>query len=150
MVQMETVKNFLSCSKIAVVGVSRTGKKYGNKAFNELRKKGYNVFPVNPNVNEIEGVKCFGSLKQLPVQVDGAVLAIPPAESMKVLKDAVSAGIKNIWLQQGSESMEAINYCNNNGLKVIYGQCILMFAEPAEFIHRAHRWINGFTGKLPE
>lgn len=150
MVKREVVNEFLSCSKIAVAGVSRTGKKFGNSAVRELRKKGYSVLPVNPNANEIEGEKCFSNLNQLPEKVDAALVVVPPDESMKVVKDAVSAGIKNIWLQQGSESTEAINYCNDNGVKIVYGQCILMFAEPAEFFHKAHRWVKGFTGKLPK
>jgi len=150
MVKREVINRFLSCSKIAVVGVSRTGKKFGNSAVRELRKKGYTVFPVNPNADEIEGEKCFGNLNQLPEKVDAALVVVPPDESVQVVKDAVFAGIKNIWLQQGSESTEAIGYCNDNGIKVVYGQCILMFAEPAEFFHRAHRWVNRFTGKLPK
>ena len=150
MVKRETINDFLACSKIAVVGASRTGKKFGNNAMNELRKIGYTIFPVNPNADEIGGVKCFSSLNQLTEKVEAVLIVVPPNESMKVVKDAVSAGIKNIWLQQGSESSEVISYCNNNGLKAVYGQCILMFAEPAEFFHRAHKWVRGFTGKLPK
>jgi predicted CoA-binding protein len=149
MIKRESIDSFLSCTKIAVVGVSRTGKKFGNNALKELKNKGYTVFPVNPNAIEIDGEKCFGSLEQLPEKVDGAVVVVPPGESLKVIKQAFSAGIKNIWLQQGAESTEAISFCNDNGMNVVYGQCILMFAEPAEFFHRAHRWIKGITGKLP-
>ncbi|MDR3628277.1 MAG: CoA-binding protein [Ignavibacteriaceae bacterium] len=149
MVKREIVNSFLSCRKLAVAGVSRSGKKFGNSALKELKKKGYTVYPVNPNASEIEGEKCFNSLLDLREKVDGVVVVVPPNESLKVVKDAVSAGIKNIWLQQGAESDEAISFCSENGLNVVYGQCILMFAEPAEFFHRAHRWIRGVTGKLP-
>ena len=150
MVQKEIINNFLACSKIAVVGVSRSGKKFGNSVLKELRKKGYSVFPINANAIEIEGEKCFGRVSQLPEKVDGVVVVVSPNESVKILKDAESAGIKNIWLQQGSESAEAVDFCNDNCINVVYGHCILMFVEPAEFFHRAHRWINGLTGKLPK
>jgi predicted CoA-binding protein len=149
MVKREIVNSFLSCRKLAVAGVSRSGKKFGNNALKELKKKGYTVYPVNPNANEIGGEKCFNSLIDLRAKVDGVVVVVPPNESLKVVKDAKSAGIKNIWLQQGAESDEAISFCSENGLNVVYGQCILMFAEPAEFFHRAHRWVRGVTGKLP-
>jgi uncharacterized protein len=150
MVQIEAINKFLLCSKIAVVGVSRTGKKFGNNVLNELGKKGYTVFPVNSNTDEIRGYRCFRNLNQLPEKADGAVIVVSPHESVKVVKDAFSAGIKNIWLQQGAESDEAISFCNENGLNVVYGQCILMFAEPAEFFHRAHKWVKRIIGKLPE
>jgi len=53
-------------------------------------------------------------------------------------------------MQQGSESDEAINYCNENEIDCVSNECILMFAEPAGFIHRLHRWIWGIAGKLPQ
>jgi predicted CoA-binding protein len=150
MVKRETVNNFLSLSKLAVVGVSRTGKKFGNSALKGLRKKGYTVYPVNANADEIEGEKCYNSLNNLPEKVDGAVVSVPPEQSDSVVKDALSAGIKNVWLQQGAESKEVIKFCTDNGMNVVYGQCIFMFAEPAEFFHRAHKWVKGFTSKLPK
>lgn len=150
MVKREMVEKFLSYPDIAVVGVSRSGKKFGNSAVKELRKKGYNVFAVNPYADEIEGEKCYSSLNQLPRNIEAAVVVVPPEQSTNVIKEAKSAGINNIWLQQGAESKEAINYCNENGINVVYGQCVLMFAEPSEFFHRAHKLVRGITGNLPK
>jgi len=150
MVKKESVNNFLTGSKFAVAGVSRSGKKFGNSAYKELKKRGYTVYPVNPNINEINGDKCFGNLTELKDKVDGVVVVVPPDESVKVIKDAESAGIKNVWLQQGAESDEAIEYCADKGINVVYGQCILMFAGQAEFFHRTHKWVRGITGRLPK
>ena len=109
------IDEFLASKKLAVVGVSRSGNKFGNTVFRELKAKGYTVYPVNPNANEVEGEKCFPDIKSLPDKVDGAVVVVPLNESEKVVRSAALAGIKNIWLQQGSGSNEAINFCRDNG-----------------------------------
>jgi predicted CoA-binding protein len=67
-----------------------------------------------------------------------------------VVREAAEVGIPRVWMQQGSESEEAIRLCEENGISVVSGECILMFAEPAEFYHRMHRWVWGVMGKLPE
>lgn len=141
------VKEFLSCKKIAVVGVSRSGKKFGNSVFKELKSKGYEVYPVNPNADEIEGTKSYPDINALKGMIDGAVFVVPPAQTEKLVRDAASAGISRIWMQQGSESKDAIKFCNENGINAVYGECILMYAEPAAFFHRLHRGINKLTGK---
>jgi predicted CoA-binding protein len=144
------IEDFLSQKNIAVVGVSGSKKKFGYIIYNELKSKGYNVYPVNPNIESIDGQKCYPSLIQLNNLVDAAVLVVPPLVSNEVVKDAHSAGIKMIWMQQGSESDECIKYCEENGISIICKECILMFVEPAGFIHRAHKWVWGVIGKLPE
>jgi hypothetical protein len=149
MVSRSNVNDFLSLRNLAVVGVSRSGKKFGNSVFKELKNKGYNVFPVNPGASEIEGEQCYANLKLLSGKVDGAVFIVPPFETEKLVVEANFAGIKNIWMQQGAESKSAISYCANNNINVVYGECILMFAEPAAFFHRAHRFVNGVFGRLP-
>lgn len=143
------VEDFLSEQKIAVVGISRSKNKFGNAIYRELKKKGYTLFPVNPNMSEIEGDKCFPSLSSVPEQVDALIINIPPKNAKAIVEEAKNVGIKKIWMQQGSESEEAIKFCNENNIEVVTGECILMFAEPAAFFHRAHRWVNKITGKLP-
>ncbi len=149
MVTREKISEFLAKKSVAVAGVSRSGKKFGNSALKELKNKGYRTFAVNPNAAEIEGDRCFPSISSIDEKVESALIAVPKNECEKVVRDAVSSGVRNIWLQQGSESEEAVNYCVQNRVNVIYGECILMFAEPAAFFHKAHRWVNGILGKLP-
>jgi predicted CoA-binding protein len=72
-----------------------------------------------------------------------------PEETEKVVKEAAAAGITRIWLQNGAESAAAIDYCGAHGMSVIHGECILMFAEPAERFHRVHRFFRRLSGKLP-
>ncbi|HSP88654.1 MAG TPA: CoA-binding protein [Ignavibacteriaceae bacterium] len=144
------IEDFLSEENIAVVGVSRNNKKFGYIIYKDLKAKGYNVYPVNPNVANIDQDKCYPSLLSLSGKVEAAVLIVPPFACKEVVKNAYNAGIKKIWMQTGSGSEEAINYCNVNDIDVINNECILMFAEPTAFFHKAHRWINGIVGKLPE
>jgi len=143
------VMDFTAQRVLAVVGVSRTPTKFGTTAFRELKAKGYRLFPVNRNVESVEGERCYPSLKELPEPVGGVLVVVPPAEAEKVVRDAAEAGIRRVWLQNGAESEAAIRYCEQQGISVISGECILMFAEPAGFGHRLHRWFRGVTGKLP-
>lgn len=144
-----SVADFTAQKKLAVVGISRKGRKFGNMAFKELKKHGYQLFPVNPNAETIEGERCYPSLSALPGPVDGVLVVVPPAETEKVVREAAAAGIKRVWMQQGAESPEAIRFCQENGIEAIHGECILMFTEPCAFFHRAHRWVWGVFGKLP-
>jgi predicted CoA-binding protein len=144
------VTDFVSQRKLAVVGVSRQGKKFGNAAFRELKAKGYKLLPVHPQAETIEGERCYPSLAALPEPVEGVLIVLPPAETEKVVREAAQAGIKRVWMQQGAESPAAIKFCQENGLSAVHGECILMFAEPAAWFHRAHRWVWKLLGKLPK
>ena len=74
-----TINAFLAQRTLAVVGVSRGGKKFGNSVYHDLKNKGYRVFPVNPHAGSIAGERCYPDLLALPEHVGGAVLVIPPA-----------------------------------------------------------------------
>lgn len=149
MVTRASVDGFLACRGLAVVGASRKGNKFGNTILKELARKGYEVFPVHPDADRIDGRAAYPCLERLAGKVEGAVVVVPPAVTEKIVVEAADAGIKRLWLQQGAESEEAIRICGERGIDVVHGECILMFAEPAAFIHRLHRWINGVMGKLP-
>jgi predicted CoA-binding protein len=149
MSSQQLISEFLSHRKLALVGVSRSGRKFGNLIFKELKTKGYQVYPVHPQVPAIDGQSCWPNVLQLPKEVEGVVIVVPPAQTEKVVKEAATAGISRVWMQQGSESTAAIRFCEENGIQAVSGQCILMFLEPAAFLHRAHRWLWRILGKLP-
>jgi len=146
----QVINDFLTQKKIAVVGVSRKKIKFGNAIYRELKQKGYQVFPVNPRTNNYEGDTCYPDLLSIPEKIDAVVINVPPAQTEKVVREVNEAGIKKVWLQQGSQSNEAVKYCEENGIDCVSNECILMFAQPSAFIHRAHRWIWGVVGKLPQ
>jgi hypothetical protein len=150
MTSKAAVADFVGQRKLAVVGVSRQGKKFGNFAFRELRSKGYELFPVHPQAETIEGERCYPSLRALPEPVDALLIVVPPAQTEQVVRDAATAGIRRVWMQQGAESPAAIKFCQENGIREVHGECILMFSEPLAWWHRAHRWAWRLLGKLPQ
>lgn len=149
MVSRASIQDFLAQKKLAVVGVSRDKMQFSNSAYRFLKANGYTVFPVNPNAEKIENDKCYPNIKSLPEKVDRALVLLPPEKTNEVLPEIVDAGIKNVWLQQQTESPQAIQFCKEHGIHVVYGECILMFAEPVAFFHRFHRWGKKIIGKLP-
>ena len=111
---------------------------------------GYTLYPIHPQAETIEGERCFPNLGALPEPVDGVLVVVPPAQTEQVVRDAAAAGIRRVWMQQGAESPAAIQFCKENGINAVHGECILMFAEPAAWFHRAHRWVWKLLGKLPK
>lgn len=122
----ELIKDFMSQKKFAVIGATDNAEKYGNRIFKNLTRRGYEVYPVNPNLKEIEGVKCYPNLSKLPVKVDVVDFVVPPNVTESILKECKKLGLENIWLQPGSESDAAIAYCRDNKLKMVYGTCVMI------------------------
>ncbi|MFQ6085800.1 MAG: CoA-binding protein [Candidatus Bathyarchaeia archaeon] len=137
----EIVRKFLNKRNvIAVVGASRDPKKYGNYVYRELKKAGYRVYPMNPSSEKILGDKSFPSLGDLPIKPDVVDIVVPPAISKKVVRDCVRLGIKNVWMQPGSESDDVIKFCMDNGISVVHGSCIVRDGIKTQKIeHESHR-----------
>ncbi len=151
MITKAMVDEFLAQRTLAIVGVSRKDKnKFGNSALNDLKEKGYKIFIVHPSGEVIEGQQSYTSFKALPEPVNGVLVVVPPAQAEVVVREAHEAGISQVWLQQGAESREAIQYCKDNSMNVVYGKCIMMFAQPMKFMHKPHRWVMGLMGQLPK
>lgn len=148
MTTMSSVNQFLSQKQLAIAGASRSGKKFGNTVLRDLTRKGYKIALVHPEAEEIDGHKCYSSLSEIAEQVGGLVLVVPPDQAEQLVRQAVSAGIKNVWMQQGSASAQAVELCRKSGVNEVHGECILMFAQPTGF-HKFHRWVWGLIGKLP-
>jgi predicted CoA-binding protein len=150
MTTREDIADFLSQRKLAIVGMSRKRGKFGNAVFKDLSAKGYEIFPVHPEAEAIEGARCWPNLASLPGPVGGVVLVVPPSETEKVVREARAAGITRVWMQQGAESPEAARYCEEHGIAFIQHECVMMHAEPIRSIHLVHRWFAGLFGKLPK
>ena len=149
MVTAASVEAFVSQKRLALVGASRSGSKMGNVILRELTSKGYTVYPVHPEAQTINDAPAFASLGQLPEPVGGAIVCVKPERAEQVVREAKEAGIERVWLQQGGESQEAIAFCESNGVDAITKECILMFAEPVESIHRFHRFFKRLFGRMP-
>lgn len=150
MITKAMIEDFISQRSLAIVGASRKANKFGNIAFRELKAKGYQLYLVHPSGEIIERVQSYPSLTDLPAKVEGVLVSVPPDQAEKVVREAHEAGIYRIWLQQGAESANAIDYCQKNGMNVIHGQCILLYAQPLTFFHKPHRWVMQMLGQLPK
>jgi hypothetical protein len=151
----EKVEDFLSHNRIAVAGVSRDGKATGNAIYKRLRERGYEVFAVNPNADEIEGAPCYRSLKTIPGGVDGVIAVTRPEATEQLVRDCVDAGVSRVWMHHGihgagtSVSDPAVDFCKQHNITVIAGACPLMFGKPSDGFHRLFkRWVQ-LTGRLP-
>jgi predicted CoA-binding protein len=141
------IDQFIAQPALALVGLSRSGKKFGNLAYRELTAKGYHVYPIHPSAEIIAGVRCYARLADLPERVDAVLVVVPPAEAVAVVREAATLGIHHVWLQQGVESVDVLRTCHDVGLSVVWGECILMYAHPTSY-HRVHRWLWRMLGKL--
>jgi uncharacterized protein len=144
-----SIERFVSGRTMAIVGVSSGGRGFGNAAYVELKKRGYQMLPIHPVAAAIQGDPCWRSLAELPGHPERLLIAVKPDRAEAVVREAASAGVRYVWLQQGADSPAALLACEQMGLDVVHGQCILMFAEPVASVHKLHRWIWKVVGKIP-
>jgi predicted CoA-binding protein len=154
---MPTVKEaataFLANKRVAVTGVSRTPKGHGsNLVYRRLSDRGYEVFAVNPNANEVEGDRCYHDLKSIPGGVQAVVIGTRPETAEDTMRECAELGIKHVWMHRGpgagSVSAAATEYGRQHGITVIDGGCPLMFQPTADLGHRIMRLMN--VGKVPK
>ena len=145
----EKIDQFFASKQFAVVGVSADKRKFGSTVYKEMIKAGYYALPVNPNLKEFEGQKCYSSVNELPAETDALIIVTKAKHSGEVVRAAAEKGIKQIWLQQGAEDEATIKYAEENGLNVIYKKCAIMFANP-KGIHGFHAFLSKVFGTYPK
>lgn len=148
-----SVAAFLAGRRFVVAGVSRSGRESANLVFRRLRDSGYEVVPVNPHADSLEGVPCYSDLVSVPGAVDGVVIATHPAAAAEVVRQAAGRNIRHVWFHRsfdtGSVSDEAVRECTAHGIAPIVGGCPLMYCDPVDPAHRCMRWLLGVGGRLP-
>lgn len=120
------MEEMLSLKKWAVVGATQNPEKFGNKIYKKLHSRGYEVTPINPVYDTIEGVKCLNSLKDMIELPDCVNIVVGPKRSIEVVKDAIELGIKRVWFQPGTFTEEVLDLAENNGLEVVFYNCVLV------------------------
>ncbi len=151
----QAASGFLANSRVAVTGVSRRPQGHGsNIVYQRLRQRGYEVFAVNPNADEVEGDPCYHDLKSIPGGVEAVVIGTRPETAESTMRECAELGIKHVWMHRlygsGSVSEAAAEYGRQQGITVIDGGCPLMFAPTADVGHRAMRFVFTMTGKVPK
>ena len=151
LISIQNIDKFLNCKIIAVAGASRNEKSFSATAITHLRAKGYSVLSINPNFIENSVARNeFKAVKNLPKGAKINLLVLTnPEQTLSVVKEAIEGGIKNIWVQQKSDTPEVIAICSNSKVNLIYNQCIFMFTQP-EGIHKFHYRLKKFFGAVPK
>ena len=154
---MQSVKDaaaaFLSNERIAVTGVSRSPKDHGsNVVYRRLRQRGYQVFAVNPNADEVEGDPCYQDLKSISGGVQAVVIGTRPEIAEDTMRECDELGITQVWMHRGpgagSVSEAATEYGRQHGITVIDGGCPCMFGPTADVGHKIMRLI--YAGHVPK
>jgi predicted CoA-binding protein len=144
---------FLTNHRVAVTGVSRTPKNHGsNTVYKRLRQRGYEVFAVNPNADQVEGDPCFKDLASIPGGVDAVVIGTRPEIAENTMHECADLGIHNVWMHRGpgagSVSDTATEFARQQGITVIDGGCPLMFGPTADIGHKLMRLV--YAGHVPK
>jgi hypothetical protein len=150
MVSMEQINSFLTPKKLAIAGVSRDKKKFGYMVFKDLVEKGFDICPINPAAEEIDNIKCYKSVNEIPEEYKNLFIVTPVEKTMQIIEEAYKKGIKNIWVQQHSESRESLLFAKEKKMNVIYKRCIFMFAGPVTGGHKFHRFLVKLFGSYPK
>lgn len=154
---MQNIKDaaaaFLSNRRIAVTGVSRTPRNHGsNTVYRRLRDRGYEVYPVNPNADEVEGDPCYHDLKSIPGGVQAVVIGTRPEIAEDTMRECAELGITQVWMHRGpgagSVSDAATGYGRQNAITVIDGGCPCMFAPTSDLGHKVMRLL--FARNIPK
>jgi uncharacterized protein len=147
------VAQFLNKRCIAIAGVSRNSSQPANAIYRKLRDSGHQVFAVNPNATQVEGVPSYPDLRSVPESVEAVVIATHPNVSARLVRDCGELGIRHIWFHRsfgdGSVSEEAVRECERLKISCMVGGCPMMYCDPVDFGHRCMKWILKARRRVP-
>jgi predicted CoA-binding protein len=150
----QAADEFLAEKRVAVTGVSRDAATHGsNTVYQRLRDRGYQVFAVNPNAEEVEGDRCYHDLRSIPGGVDWVVIGTRPETAESTMRECAELGIRRVWMHRGpgggSVSEAAADWGRQHNITVIAGGCPCMFGPTADPGHKAMRFMFTMTGAVP-
>lgn len=133
-----SIQSILGLKTIAVVGISDNPERPSNFVAKFLEEHGYNVIPVNPNLSEWEGKKCYPDLLSIPVKVDIVDIFRRPDAVPPIVDEAIAIKAKAVWMQEGIVNEEAAAKAKDAGIEVVMDRCmkkeytLYFFLEPCE------------------
>jgi predicted CoA-binding protein len=122
----DLIREFINERVWVVVGASTNPDKYGNQIFRELLDAGYTVYGVNAGGGEIAGQALYPSLSDLPEKPAVVDTVVPPPVTEQIVQQCAQLGLTRVWMQPGSESPEAIAFCENHDIKVVHSACAMI------------------------
>jgi uncharacterized protein len=114
---------------VAIIGASSDPRKFGNRALRAFRRQGYTVIPINPNEAQVEGLKAYRSVLDVPGAIDMATFYVPPEIGQKVIAEVAQKRIPEVWLNPGAESDELIRLARALNVEPILACSILGIGE---------------------
>lgn len=149
----DRIDDFLAQKRIAIVGVTREERGWGRHLYDVFKRRGYDTYAVNP-MRAIAGIQCYGRLSDVPAKLDGVLLAVPPHVTEQVVLEIANLQIPRVWMHRGvgagADSSNAIQFCRERGISVIYGVCPLMYLQGTGIGHRFHHAFAQWRKQLPE
>ena len=118
--------------RIAIIGASADRGKWSNKAVRAYLKKGYDVVPINPKEKNIEGLRCYPKIEDVPGKIDEASLYVPPAIGERLAEGIIKKGIKLVHLNPGTESKVLVKKLKDAGMEVRMSCSIISVGEDLE------------------
>ncbi|MFH1052142.1 MAG: CoA-binding protein [bacterium] len=150
MASMKVINDFLATKQFALAGTSRNPKAFSRSVMKDLSAIGFDIIPINPNVEEIDGKKCYKSVTDLPPEIDRLLIMTNKSETDKILEEAIKRGFESIWVQQTADSNKTLEIAKTNNFdNIVTKQCIFMFANPTS-IHKFHRFFKKLFGMMPK
>ena len=153
MASKRAIDSFLSCRRIAVVGVSRDPKDFSRAVFRAFVERGYDAVLVNAAGGELDGHPAARWVGEVQPPPEAALLLTPPAATGQVVRECADAGVKRVWMHrgagQGAVSPQAVTLCRERGIEVVDGECPFMFLPDTGWFHGVHRFFTRLGGRLP-
>lgn len=118
--------------KIAIVGASARRDKFGNKAVRAYKESGDTVFPIHPALEEVEGLRVYASVLDVPEDIDVASFYVPSRVGLGVLEECAQKEIKTVWLNYGAESDEILARAEELGIEATVTCSILLAGREPE------------------
>jgi uncharacterized protein len=150
---LETIEDFLAQKRVAIIGASRDPKSFSIMLLKEFVRRGYEVIPVNPKTPNVLGLTCYGRVQDIQPPVQGAVVLTSPQVTEATIAECAKAGIPRIWIYgangKSNVSQKTLASCEEQGIKVIAGQCPFMFLPGSGGVHRLHGFVRKVTGRYP-
>jgi predicted CoA-binding protein len=149
----QAIDSFLSCRRVAVVGVSRDPRDFSRSVFRAFVERGYDAVPVNPAGVEAEGRHAVARVGDVQPPPEAALLLTPAPATAQVVRECADAGVRRVWMHrgggEGAVSAEALAVCRERGLEVVDGECPFMFLSHSGLVHGVHRFFRRLGGRLP-
>ena len=150
LITKQQIDHFLDCKAMAIAGASRDEKSFSAQVANHLTKLGYRLWFINPQFGPDEKENCrVQSVSELPNDITHLLVLTPAIQTESVVAEAISKGIKNLWIQQYSETANALKMARDKGINLVHHQCIFMFSQP-EGMHKFHHRLKKIFGSLPK